>query len=339
VTVVALDAFGGDFAPQATVDGAVRSAEAGMEVALVGDQTRLTVELERHKDVPSGLRIVHAPDAIGMGDTPSLDMRRRTGSSMFVGLDLIKRGEAEAFVSMGNTGAVLALSLIVLGKLPGVERPALAALIPSPTGEPTLVVDIGANAESRATHLVQWAALGTEYMRVVMGIEHPTVGLLNIGAEPSKGSPREIEVHEQLTASSLDFVGNVEGSDVLATDTTVIVTDGYTGNVALKLIEGSVSTILGGVRDATRDSLRARAGGLLMMPSLRALREAFDYRQYGGVPLIGVNGLVLVGHGRSDSIAVENAIRTAAEGAEHGAIEAMAAVVASGDVASEDSAT
>jgi glycerol-3-phosphate acyltransferase PlsX len=172
-----------------------------------------------------------------------------------------------------------------------------------------------------------------------MGIEHPTVGLLNIGAEPSKGSPREIEVHEQLTASSLDFVGNMEGSDVLATDTTVIVTDGYTGNVALKLIEGSVATILGGVRDATRDSLRARAGGLLMMPSLRALREAFDYRQYGGVPLIGVNGLVLIGHGRSDSIAVENAIRTAAEGAEHGAIEAMAAVVAPGDTASEDSAT
>ncbi len=321
---VALDAMGGDFAPQVTVDGAIRAAESGHQIALVGDAAMLEAELAKHELVPSGVRSVHAPDAIDMHEQPSLATARRRGSSIYVGLELMKQGEAGAFVSNGNTGAVLALSLVVIGKLPGVDRPALAAIIPSRTAGPTLVLDVGANAESRPAQLVQWAAMGAEYMRVVVGVSEPTVGLLSIGEEPSKGSPLVVETHKALRETAVNFVGNVEGGDIAMRDVDVIVTDGFTGNVVLKLIEGLAASILGSVRDASGESMRARLGGLLLMPSVRAIRQRFDYRQYGGAPLIGVNGMVLVGHGRSDAVAVANAISTAAAAAEHGAIDALA---------------
>lgn len=324
---VALDAMGGDFAPQATVTGAIRAAEAGHEVALVGDEAVLKAELATHEVVPSGIRIVHAPDAIDMHEQPSLATARRRGSSIYVGLELVKNGEAGAFVSNGNTGAVLALSLMVIGKLPGVDRPALAAVIPPRTGGPTLILDVGANAESRPLQLVQWGAMGAEYMKVAFGVPDPKVGLLSIGEEPSKGSTLVVEANKALAQTSVNFVGNVEGGDIAHSDVDVIVTDGFTGNVVLKLIEGLATSILGSVRDAAGDSMRARLGGLLLMPSLRSIRQRFDYRQYGGAPLIGVNGIVLVGHGRSDAIAVANAIRSSATAAEFGARDAFAAAV------------
>mgnify|MGYP001158683081 CR=1 FL=1 len=337
MTVIALDAMGGDFAPRSTVEGAIRAADDGTEVLLVGDERTLTAELATHERVPAGVRVVHAPDAIAMDEQPSLDLRRRS-SSILVGLELVKRGEAGALVSMGNTGALMALALVSLGKLPGVERPALAAMIPARSGGPTLVVDAGANAESRSTHLVQWAAMGAEYMRVVGGVAEPRVGLLSIGEEPSKGSPLVVETNRVLAASSLNFVGNVEGRDIVDGDIDVLVTDGFTGNVALKLVEGMVTTLLGGVRDAAKDSWRARLGGLLLMPALRTLRQKFDYRQYGGVPLIGVDGIVLVGHGRSDAVAVANAVHTAAEAAEHGALEALRSAIAPDAAGAADTA-
>lgn len=321
---VALDAMGGDFAPQATVAGAIRAAEAGHEVALVGDETVLKAELAKHAVVPSGIRIVHAPDVIDMHEQPSLATARRRGSSIYVGLELVKNGQAGAFVSNGNTGAVLALSLMVIGKLPGVDRPALAAVIPPRTGGPTLILDVGANAESRPLQLVQWGAMGAEYMRVAFGVANPKVGLLSIGEEPSKGSPLVVEANKALQQTSINFVGNVEGGDVASSDIDVIVTDGFTGNVVLKLIEGLATSLLGSVRDASSDSMRARLGGLLLMPSLRAIRQRFDYRQYGGAPLIGVNGIVLVGHGRSDAVAVESAIGAVATAVEFGALDAFA---------------
>lgn len=324
---VALDAMGGDFAPQATVTGAIQAAEAGYEVALVGDEAVLKAELATHEVVPSGIRIVHAPDAIDMHEQPSLATARRRGSSIYVGLELVKNGEAGAFVSNGNTGAVLALSLMVIGKLPGVDRPALAAVIPPRTGGPTLILDVGANAESRPLQLVQWGAMGAEYMKVAFGVPDPKVGLLSIGEEPSKGSTLVVEANKALAQTSVNFVGNVEGGDIAHSDVDVIVTDGFTGNVVLKLIEGLATSILGSVRDAASESMRARVGGLLLMPSLRSIRQRFDYRQYGGAPLIGVNGIVLVGHGRSDAIAVANAIRSSATAAEFGARDAFAAAV------------
>lgn len=324
---VALDAMGGDFAPQATVAGAIRAAEAGHEVALVGDEAALTEELAKHEIVPSGVRIVHAPDVVDMHETPSLATARRRSSSIYVGLELLKSGEAGAFVSNGNTGAVLALSLVVIGKLPGVDRPALAAVIPPRSAGPTLLLDVGANAESRPLQLVQWGAIGAEYMKVAFGVRDPKVGLMNIGEEPSKGSPLVVEANKALAQIPINFIGNIEGGDIARSEIDVVVTDGFTGNVVLKLIEGMATSILGSVRDAASESMRARIGGLLLMPSVRAIRQRFDYRQYGGAPLIGVNGMVLVGHGRSDAVAVENGIRTAASAAELGALDAFAAAV------------
>jgi glycerol-3-phosphate acyltransferase PlsX len=324
---VALDAMGGDLAPQATVAGAIRAAEAGHEVALVGDEAVLAEELAKHEIVPSGVRIVHAPDVIDMHEQPSLATARRRGSSIYVGLELLKNGEAGAFVSNGNTGAVLALSLLVIGKLPGVDRPALAALIPPRTAGPTLLLDVGANAESRPLQLVQWGAIGAEYMKVAFGVANPKVGLLNIGEEPSKGSPLVVEANKALSQIPINFIGNIEGGDIARREIDVIVTDGFTGNVVLKLIEGMATAILGSVRDAASGSMRARLGGLLLMPAVRDIRQRFDYRQYGGAPLIGVNGMVLVGHGRSDVVAVGNAIATAATAAELGALDAFAAAV------------
>ena len=325
MTVVALDGMGGDLAPGVTVEGAIRAAERGVEVALVGDSELLGRELERIGGGPSGVRVVHAPDAIGMQEHVGLETRRRRESSIYVAMELVKGGEAQAFVSLGNTGAVLTLALVVLGKLPGVERPALAASIPRSRG-PTLLLDVGANAESRASHLVQWAWLGVGYMRTVEGIADPAVGLLNIGAEATKGSQLTIAAHEALSDSSLRFSGNVEGSDLFLGDADVVVTDGFTGNVALKLAEGMATAMFSELRDAARRSLPSRLGGQLMGSALGEIRRRLDYRQYGGARLLGVNGIVIVGHGRSDAEAVANAVRTAATGVQQGMLEALAAV-------------
>ena len=326
MTVVALDGMGGDFAPRAIVEGAVRAAGTGIEIALVGDEAVLRRELERLGGVPDDVRLVHAPDTITMEEHASLGTRRRRESSIYVAMELVKSGQADAFVSLGNTGAVLALALVVLGRLPGVERPALSALLPRPQ-RPVLLLDVGANAESRASHLAQWGRLGTAYTRAVVGVAEPSVGLLNIGEEATKGSPLTIEAHAALSASSLRFAGNVEGRDLMVGDLDVVVTDGFTGNVALKVIEGTVALMLGEIQSAAGSSLRARVGGQLMRPALSEIRRRLDYRRYGGAPLLGVNGIVIVGHGRSDAEAVANAVRAAATAAGQRTLEVLTAAV------------
>jgi glycerol-3-phosphate acyltransferase PlsX len=327
VTVVALDAMGGDHAPQATVEGAVRAAARGIEIALVGDEAVLTRELELAGG-SAAISIVHAPDAIEMGDHAAMGMRNRRQSSIYVGLELVKRGEAEAFVSLGNTGAVLALGLVVLGRRQGVERPALGALLPRPD-RPMLLLDVGANAECRASHLVQFAHLGAEYMRVFAGVQSPGVGLLNVGAEATKGPPLALEVHRALAASDLRFIGNVEGSGIVSgdVDLDVTVTDGFTGNVVLKAIEGVTALMLGEVEAAARDSLPPDVSGPALGPALERVRRRFDYRSYGGVPLLGVNGIVIIGHGRSDAEAIANAVGTAATVARQGMREPLGPVI------------
>jgi glycerol-3-phosphate acyltransferase PlsX len=327
MTTVALDAMGGDFAPGATVDGAVASARRGIEVVLVGEEALLQRELARVGDVPRGLRIQHASDAIEMGEHAALEARHRRDSSIYVGLDLVRRGEADAFVSAGNTGAVFASALVTLGRLRGVERPALGAVLPIPTG-PTLLLDAGANAESRASHLVQFAHLGSAYMRTVMGVGRPRVGLLNIGEEATKGTPVLIETHAALTAADLHFVGNVEGRDVFAGKVDVIVTDGFTGNIMLKLAEGLIDMLFAEMRRVASQSLRTRAGGMLLRPALREMATELDYRKYGAAPLLGVDGMVFVAHGRSDMTTIANALTTAASAARHGMMQALAAVPA-----------
>lgn len=323
MTIIALDGMGGDFAPGSVVGGAIRAVRNGLEVLLVGDSESLKCELDRLGGVSSGLQVVHAPDAIGMQESVNLDTRRRKQSSIYLGMELVRNGDADAFVSLGNTGAILALALVVLGKLPGVERPAMGALIALPGG-PKMLLDVGANAESRSSHLVQWAQLGTAYMRTVVGIDDPGVALLNIGEEETKGSPLTIETHRALGKTSLRFLGNVEGGGVTLGDADVIVTDGFTGNVILKAMEGTVELMFSEFRAGSRHSLLSRLGGQLLRPVLQEINSRLDYRRHGGVPLLGVNGVVIVGHGRSDEEAVEGAMNSAANAIRQGLVEKLA---------------
>ncbi len=327
MTVVALDAMGGDHAPAATVEGAILAAGNGIDVTLVGDRALIEREALRLGGLPAGIRIVHAADAIEMGEHAALGARNRRESSMYIGVQLVRSGEADAFVSAGNTGAALTTALVVLGRLRGIERPALGAVLPLPSG-PALLLDAGANAENRASHLVQFAHIGAAYARLVFGVDVPRVGLLNIGEEPAKGMPATIEAHETLARSGLRFVGNLEGRDIFAHRADVVVADGFTGNVALKLAEGVVDLLLAQLREASEASWRARIGALLLRPTLRAIAKRLDYRQYGAAPLLGVDGAVFVGHGRSDAQAIASAVRTAADAAQRGLRDALAVAVA-----------
>lgn len=332
---IALDAMGGDDAPGVPVAGALWAAAAGLEVVLVGDEEALGPALDRAltearadgRDVDTSrprIRTVHAPDRIGMAEHAALEVRSRRRSSIYVATELVRRGEADAFVSAGNTGAVLATALVVLGRLPGVERPALGVVLPATSG-PRLLVDAGANAESRASHLVQFAHLGDAYARVALGVERPRVALLSIGGEASKGSSAIVDAHAALADAGLRFVGNVEGHDLIATSAAdVIVADGFSGNVALKSIEGVIAMLWEELSAVARSSRRGRLGGWLLTPGLRATRERLDYRRYGGAPLLGVAGLVYVAHGRSDARAIESALRTASEGARAGLLATIA---------------
>ena len=322
MTRVAVDGMGGDLAPAAQVEGTLAAVRAGIEVTLVGDEARLAPEIARLGGAPDGLRLVHAPDVIEMSEHAARETLRRRDSSIFVGLQLVKDGEADAFVSAGNTGAVLAIAVIALGRLPGVERPAIGVVIPVPSGV-FLLLDAGANAESRSSHLVQFAHLGASYMHAARGVPEPRVALLNIGEEGSKGSPLTIEAHERLAGSELRFVGNIEGRDLPWDRADVVVTDGFTGNVVLKLAEGVIAMMLDEFQRAARGSWRARLGGLLLRPAARGIRDKLDYRLHGAAPLLGVDGAVFIAHGSSDAAAIESAIRRAAEAADRGTLDAL----------------
>lgn len=332
MTAIALDAMGGDDAPRVTVEGALEAAAAGVEVVLVGDSEVLGHELNRlgAKGGQSNLRIVHAPDQVAMGDHAAREVRRQRQTSLYVGMELVKSGDAGALVSMGNTGAAMATALVVLGRLKGVERPALGAVIPAGDGQ-VLFLDVGANADARTSHLVQFAHLGSAYMQSVYGIAQPRVALLSIGEEPSKGSTLVTETHEVLAQEAgLRFIGNIEGRDLLTQHADVIVADGFTGNVALKIAEGLVSYLFDQLRATAKSSLRNKVGGLLLLPSLRGVRERLDYRAHGAVPLLGVDGGVFIGHGRSDGHAVASGLLAAQRAVDRGMLAALAASIAEG---------
>lgn len=328
MSVIAVDGMGGDDAPGVVVEGAIEAAREGIQVALVGDQAVLEQHIIRiaPQGAPPTLRIVHAGDVIEMGDHAALEARTRRDSSIYVGIQLVKQGQADAFVSAGNTGAVFALSLLLLGRIKGIERPALGGVFPLPTG-PVLVLDVGANAEVRPSHLVQFARVGIAYMHELFGVADPSVGLLNIGEEPTKGTPVTIEAHAALTQSGLRFVGNVEGRQVFAHVADVVVTDGFSGNVFLKTAEGAIDALFREIRSAAGSTLRTRIGGLLLRPALRGIVQKTDYRQYGAAPLLGVDGAVFIGHGRSDARAIANAIRTAQRAVDHHLRDVVAASI------------
>lgn len=321
---IALDAMGGDRMPDAAVDGALQAAAAGRSVLLVGDRARLEAALRaRGGDLP----IEHAPDVIGMDDHAS-DVRRRKEASVVVATRLVKDGKASAVVSMGHSGATMAAALLVLGRLPGVDRPAILANIPTKTGYCALI-DAGANADCRPGWLQQFAVMGSVYARAFYDRPEPSVGLMSIGEEEGKGNELALAAHALLKQTpGVRFHGNVEGRDLLAGTTDVVVTDGFTGNVMLKLAEGEAKVIFGLVREALRSSLRAKIGGLLVKPALRSIADRLDPGTYGAQPLLGVAGYAFIGHGSADARAVRNALGTAARMIEAGVLDRITAGVA-----------
>lgn len=306
--------MGGDRGPEVTVEGAVAAVrELGSTVILVGDEQVLRSHLARHDVGGLALTVQHAPESVDMGESPMAALRKKKHSSIRIGLDLVKRGEAEAFVSAGNTGAVMATAVVVLGPLPGVERPAIAVVVPTLTHQ-AILLDVGANVDCKARHLLQFAIMGNVYARDILGQTQPRVGLLSIGEEEIKGNELTREAFKEMAdEASLNFIGNVEGRDVFNGAADVIVCDGFTGNVALKISEGLLETMLHLLREEVKKDLRGRLGSLLLIPAFRRFKRRIDPSEFGGAPLLGVNGVCMISHGRSTGKAIRNAIR-AAEG-------------------------
>lgn len=311
---IALDAMGGDLAPKATVEGAVLAArDFGIEVVLVGDGEILARELADHESANLPIRIEHAPEVVLMDDSPLESVLSKPRSSIHVGLDLVKRGDASAFVSAGNSGAVMTASMMILGNLTYVDRPAIAALVPTSEGF-SLLIDAGANTEVKPINLVQFAVMGSVYWRYVRNVSRPRVGILSNGEESSKGTDitRAAAAMLEQMSTYVHYVGYVEGRDINRAKVDVVVTDGFTGNVALKTMEGFGSFLLGSLRGVFAGSWRARLAYLLVRKNLAAVRERIDPSEYGGAPLLGVSGVSIIAHGSSNPRAIRNAIRAAA---------------------------
>jgi glycerol-3-phosphate acyltransferase PlsX len=309
---VAVDALGGDRAPEEIVAGAVAAATPELRPILYGP-----AGLDPH-----GLEHVVAPDAVAMDDKPADAVRAKPDSSLVRAVRAVGDGDAEAVVSAGNTGAVLAASLLHVKRLPGVFRPGIAVVIPARHG-PSVLIDAGANADARPEHLVQFGHMGALFAEEILGVAAPRVRLLSIGEEPEKGNQLVLEAHELLGGSGLRFEGNTEGRTLLEGEADVIVCDGFTGNVALKTLEGTIRTVLGAFRTELEVNARGKLGGLLVRPAAGRLRARLDPEEYGGGYLLGLRGLVVIAHGSSSRRAIANAIRMAARGVEHGVVERL----------------
>ncbi len=310
---IALDAMGSDTAPETEVAGAIRAArELAVDIILVGKQDAIKRQLSRYAGYPSNLSILHAPEVIGMDESPVASIRKKRDSSINVGLELLKDKKVDAFISAGNTGAVASASTLLVGLLPGIERPGIAILIPGVKGD-TLLIDVGANIDPKPLHLLQYGLMGEAYMRCVVGEPRPTVGLLNVGEEASKGTDFIKEAYGMLEASGLNFVGNVEGRDIFSGEVDVIVCDGFAGNVALKTAESLAQAISVQLKRSLAMSPMTRLGAWLARDAFIQLRKEVDYAEHGGAPLLGVNGISIIAHGGSSSKAIKNAIRVAYE--------------------------
>lgn len=320
---IALDAMGGDHAPAETVAGAVAAARAyGVEVALVGRTAAIAAELAKHDTAGLALPIVEAPDLIEMDEHPANAARRKPNASINVALRLVKEGTAAAMISAGNSGAVMAAALFILGRVPGIERPAIGAVLPTPQGR-VLLIDAGANTDPKPSQLVQFGQMGAIFMEKVQGIANPRIGLLANGEEPTKGNELIQATHPLLAASGLNFVGNIEGNDIPAGAADVVVADGYTGNVALKLTEGVAAMLLGMIRTELRSTLLTKLLAAGLRSAFGRVRDRLDYREVGGAPLLGVEGVVVIAHGRSDARAIQNAIRACKEATDGGTVAAI----------------
>lgn len=310
---IAVDAMGGDHGPRVTVPAALASARKypNLNLILVGDKGLLVKTLQgREREFSNRIRIEHAPQVVEMTESPSRALRGKKQSSMRIAINLVKEGIADACVSAGNTGALMAIAKFVLKTIPGVDRPAIIAMLPSRTGH-THVLDLGANVDCSAEHLVQFAVMGYELVKAVENRDHPRVGLLNIGEEEIKGNEQVKKAAKLLAETHINFVGFVEGNDIFSGEVDVVVTDGFTGNVALKAIEGFAKLLAGSLKAEFSRNFLTKFLALLALPVLNAFKKRFDPRRYNGASLVGLRGIVVKSHGNADELSLRNAIRVA----------------------------
>ncbi|HSM92714.1 MAG TPA: phosphate acyltransferase PlsX [Anaeromyxobacteraceae bacterium] len=325
---VAVDAMGGDHAPGAIVQGAINAARKGLPIVLVGPEERVRDELRKHRAAQSlPLDVCHAPEVVEMDDHPGQAMRRKKQNSIRVAFELVKAGKACGMVSAGNSGAVMAGAMFVLGRVDGVERPAIVSVVPGLKGQP-LLLDMGAVVDCKPSHLVQFALMGELYSRRVAGVARPRVAVLSNGEEETKGTDLTRAAAAALRRSSIDFVGYCEGRDINTGEFDVIVTDGFTGNVALKTMEGTARVVGELLKRQLKSTAISAIGGLLAKRALDGMKRRMDWREIGGAPLVGVNGVGFISHGRSDALAIESAIRRVRDAARSHFVDEIAAAVA-----------
>src|SRR5437870_569790 len=315
---IAVDAMGSDQAPAVEVEGAVQAAaEYGISIVLVGQDDRIRSLLKKHNADSVAIEVVHASEFITMEESAATAARRKKDSSIRVAARLMRDGVVSGVVSAGNTGAVMATSKMVLGTLPVVDRPALSTVLPTQKGKPAILLDVGANVDCKPHHLEQFAIIGDIYSRAIFGIRRPRVGLLSIGEEDSKGNELTKEAFKSLKLAPINFIGNVEGRDIFKGDIDVIVCDGFTGNVALKLSEGLIETFTAMLRQELEKTIAAKVGYIFAEKAFREFKRRLDYSEYGGAPLLGLKGITIVCHGRSNANAIKNAVRVAYDFCKH----------------------
>ena len=320
---IVVDAMGGDHAPQAVVAGVVEAVkELGCFIVLVGQEDRIRQELRKYTYPSDRIELVHAPETIDMHEPATTSIRKKKDSSISVGINLLKGADHAAFVSAGNTGAVVCASTFNLGMMPGVERPGIGLVIPT-LNKFSFLIDVGANTDPKPEHLLQFALMAIVYAREVMGISQPRVGLLNIGEEESKGGEFQKQIHKLMEERLRNFLGNIEPNEVFSGRCDCIICDGFVGNVMIKVSEGLMESAATLLRQEIRKSPVAMLGALLMRSRLNYVKKYADYSEYGAAPLLGVNGVVMISHGRSNPKAIKNAIKAAQREVEHNIISRM----------------
>jgi len=313
--IIAVDAMGGDKAPHINVEGAfLATEEMDLTIALVGDKNLIEPLVEKYKDrkKKGSVVVVHASEAISMSESPSVALRKKKNSSIGIALEMVKKGEADAAISAGNSGAMMAFSMFVMKRLSGVERPAIATVMPNIKGA-TVLLDAGANVECKPINLVQFGIMGSAYASTILDIKFPRVGVLSNGEEEEKGTELTRETHEMLKKTPLNYIGYVEGRDIFNGNVDVVICDGFVGNIVLKVAEGVAFAITNLLKKEVNQTFLNKLGFAIAMPALKALKKKIDYEEYGGAPLLGVDGISIICHGSSSSYAIKNAIKYAKE--------------------------
>ncbi len=333
---IALDAMGGDYAPAVNIEGAIETVNnfEDVDIILVGNESSIERELASKRYPPNRISIRHASQIVSMDESPSVAIRKKKDSSIRRACELVKNGEEDAIVSAGHSGVIMATALLLLRTSNGVDRPAIAAIMPT-LRAPFVLIDAGANLHCRPENLIQFAIMGSTYCRVILGRSEPKVALISIGEEDTKGNELTKETFKLLKKANINFTGNIDGTDIFTGDADVIVCDGFTGNIVLKTSEGLADALIKMLKREVAHLTAGRIGYLLMKPALRNFKKKTDYDEYGGAPLLGINGTCIISHGRSTAKAIKNAIRVASDVAENKVYETIASAIEKGSLTTQ----